>query len=775
MTISTNLVSGLSSGIDWATMVDQLIAIDHSRVDLISSQKSDYEAKLAAWQSFNTKLLALKTAAEGIKDQEDFNVYKASMTTDSSTVKGSDLMTVTTSSTASIGSYQIKVNSLATAEKVRSGSYADASTALGASYAGDIVINGETVSIDATDTLTSLQSKINNANTGASPTGVTATIIKYGASDYRLTLTSDTTGAAGIDLQNGGAPDILSLFNFSEVVNGADASFTVDGVDISQSSNTVDDVIAGVTIDLLKADLDTTVTLTINRDIDAVKGKIQTFVSKYNDVASYITTQFSYDTETNKTGGVLFGDGTLSSVKTDLTSIITQSVWGLSSQFSILGLVGINLDNNGQLSINDTTLTGYLQTNFNDVAALFVGQGVPSNGSLDYVSHTQNSKAGEYTVNITTAATRSTSTADTAVSGTLGSDETLTITDGGKTANISLTSSMTISDIINAINTERDAEYTQTLAGSQELKEDDNITPITSQTTWDNIYNTTLQNSDVITFSGTSRSGGTVSGSYTITNVGTDKVQALLSAIENAFASDVTASIDTSGRITVTDKDSGASQLALDITEPVEKGLDFGTVLTTNTGGVTGRYAMDITASNDGSDRLVLTHNSYGDSYSFTISEDSDILWTGGDQTVNNGSDVAGTIGGETATGSGQVLSGNTDNANTEGFSVKYTGTSTGDAGTVKLTIGTADLFSRTLFNITDSYNGYVPFKKTSLQNNIKDFQTRIDQMEARLELKKEMMINRFVAMELALDNMKNQSNWLAGQLTSAAGGWSWA
>jgi flagellar hook-associated protein 2 len=79
------------------------------------------------------------------------------------------------------------------------------------------------------------------------------------------------------------------------------------------------------------------------------------------------------------------------------------------------------------------------------------------------------------------------------------------------------------------------------------------------------------------------------------------------------------------------------------------------------------------------------------------------------------------------------------------------------------------------LYNITDSYDGYVTFKKTSLQESIDNFETKIDQMEAQLELKKEMMINRFVAMELALDTIKNQSNWLAGQLASAASAWSWA
>ena len=80
--------------------------------------------------------------------------------------------------------------------------------------------------------------------------------------------------------------------------------------------------------------------------------------------------------------------------------------------------------------------------------------------------------------------------------------------------------------------------------------------------------------------------GRPLSGSYTITDVSTDTIQGLLSAIETAFSNQVTATIDTSGRITVTDKFSGSSQLALEITEPDGRGLDFGSALTSNTGGV---------------------------------------------------------------------------------------------------------------------------------------------------------------------------------------------
>jgi flagellar hook-associated protein 2 len=752
----TSFISGLSSGIDWSSIVNQLIAVDQQSVTLVSNQQSDYQAKLQAWQSFNTQLLSLKTAADGLKDPDNFNVFKTVMSTDNPSVKAEDLISASADTSAIPDNYTIQVVKLATAQKLSSNTFTDATSPVGGSYAGDIVINGKTLTVSATDTLADVADNINNLNAG-----VTASVLNFSTTDHRLIITSTSTGAQGISITN-------DLFHWKDnkIVLGQDASLNIDGVTVTKSTNTINDVITGVTLNLLNADNgSTTINLGVTRDTDTIKKNIQTFVADYNNVMSYINKQSSYDTTTKTTGGILFGDGTLASVKSDLTSILTQPVWGVNSQFSILGLVGINLDAKGQLSVDDTTLTNFLQNNFNDVMSLFASQGTTSSNNLVYVGDRQNSKAGEYTVHIDTAATRSISNPSNAV-GNLPSDETLTI-NGNIRADVSLTQNMSINDIINAIKT---AVSAQTLAGSAQLQQNDS-SPITSGTAWDNIKNATLQNGDVITFSGTDRNGVSVTGSYTINNVATDTVQGLLTAIENAFSNNVTASIDTSGRIIVTDNSSGASQLALNITGPSGRGLDFGTVLSTNLGGQAGGYALDITASNDGSDHLVLTNNSYG-SNSFTISETGNLLW-GGNPTVTTGKDVSGTINGEDATGSGQILKGNTGNANTEGLSVMYTGTSDNvDAGTVKLTIGTADLFDCTLFNITDPYSGYVSFKETSLQNSIDNFQTRIDQMNAQLAQKKQQMVNEFVAMETALNNIQNQSNWLLGQLNAAANGW---
>lgn len=1027
MALSTNQISGLSSGFDWRTMIDQLITVEHSRVDLVSSKKTDSQTKLTEWQTINSKLLSFRTSAGDLKDPDDFGLFKAVMTTDSSTVKASDLLAVSASTDASIGSYTLKINNLAAAQKVSSGSFASMSEAIGADYAGDFLINGTVITIAATDTIAGVRDRINNANSGAAPTGVTAGIITYETGDYRIILTSDNTGAEGISLLNGGATDILNRFGFTDssrtaknhlaggdrtdwfdsanisiksmlgitdtqssadgdiVINGhaigainlesdtldtlqakfaaagltasittetednrtyyrlmisgsantftdknniletlgfieggysdvygiagdvantsggsvissdtlikdidgytgyldtdyihlegvdtngnavsddtftisdtttagdllakieslfgdvtasftgdgglsitdntpgasplavkiavrdsggsddntlrfdtdgdlgsaasvrkrqitagADASITVDGVAVTRPDNAISDIISGVNLDLLKADSGTTITLNIGRDIDAVMAKIDAFVTAYNDILSYIHTQTSYDETEQEPGGILFGDGTLASIKSDLTSTLIRDVWGVSSDYSTLGLVGINVDREGQLSVDADKLRGFLTANFNDISKLFTADGVTDAGTLKFIAVSSDTGYGEYTVHIDNAATQSTSAAsdNTGLSG----NETLTITEESNIATVSLTGSMTMSQMVNAINSEMATVHTQVLAGSEQLYADSGqAAEITVSTKWNSIFDGSgnsagLVNGDVITFSGTSRTGALVSGSYTISDIASDSVQGLLSSVDAAFGGEVYSEISASGRITVTDKTSGSSNISLALDYSQAHDLDFGSVQTGNTGGMTGRYAMDISASEDSGGHLVIAHNSFGSGNSFTIHQQNNLLWTGGDQVVNNGTDVSGTINGEAATGSGQALKGDEGNANTSGLSIKYTGT-TGDidAGSVKITLGIAELFERALFSIADTYEGYATFKQNSIIDQMNIYDIQIEEMEARIDKKRDQMINRFTAMELTLSKLQNQSDWLAGQINAAYSGW---
>jgi len=767
------------------------------------------------------------------------------------------------------------------------------------------------------DLLTKIEDLFGDVTASVTGDGEVMVIDNTGGSDLSLQIAVKDADTSDDDTLNFDANDDMgsaATTRKRQLVAGLDASIVVDGVTISKSENIVDDVISGVTLNLLNADQDTTVTLTVDRDVDSTIDKISTVVDNYNTIIAYIYEQQSYDADNETTGGILFGDNTLSLIKSQLTSVMLEPIWGVSSNFSTMGLAGINVDNEGQLSINSSTLKGYLETNFNDMKLLFAASGTTDTGSLEYISHTRDSNAGEYSVDITQAATLASETGTTSL-GTLSGAETLTISDGSQTATVSLENGDTLTEIVSEINTELDTVYTETLAGVNILYEGSGESTLADAgTTWSQLYvgagTANLVNNDEIHFDGTTRSGTVVSSYYTISNASTDTVQGLLSAIESAYSNKIAASINSSGRIVLTDKYSGTSDLSITFDyDQTENQVDlFGTVLTTNTGGQEGRYAIGVTASDDGSNHLVLTHDNYGSGSSFTISQSGDTniqeivysdtakttsvssgqiyasgstTWDGiYDTTVNttdtititgtthgndavgptayniysaaykdidsllsaieaaftaaggsvdariedgkiivedqvsgdgstsltltynnegsgsdldmgtidqttdrdldlglvngtfSGLDVVGTINGESATGSGQILTGDEDENNVDGLSIRYTGTDTGAIGDVTLTLGVAEAFERTLYAITDSLEGYVANKEESLQNSIDSFESLIERMEARLEQKMEMMINRFVAMELALSKIQSQSDWLSGQIDAANSGW---
>ena len=400
---STSSVTGVSSGIDWRSMIDQIRKAEHQPVDLITKQKGVNENKLKAWQELNTKLLALKTAAEKLNTAQGFNLFTSASRSSSATAPD-DLLTATLGAAGETGSYAIEVLQTARAQKQSSKTFTSKATALGEGYAGTFQINGRTVTVAAGDSLAEVRTKINNLNRGDEATKVTASIVSYSSTDNRLILTSRQEGAAGFTLEPEGSPNLVEAFGFTEIQSGRDAQLKVDGVSLTRSANTITDLLPGITLNLRQAEVGTTVTLTVDRDIEGQSARIQEFVDQYNQVMDFIRTQSTYDQKAQQTGGILFGDGTLRSVKKDLIANLINKVEGVSPEFSIIGMAGITLDNQGKLSVDETTLQGYLETNFDDLQRLFIADGTSTSGNLKYVSHGVKNDPGTYVVNISRAA-----------------------------------------------------------------------------------------------------------------------------------------------------------------------------------------------------------------------------------------------------------------------------------------------------------------------------------------------------------------------------------
>ena len=599
-----------------------------------------------------------------------------------------------------------------------------------------------------------------------------------GDSQLSVTIQTDNAGGGTLDF---GTVDITTEGYGMESTAGQDVKVVIDGVAVTRSSNSIDDVISGVTLDIARVDTSdfSTVNITISRDTDSIKGKVNEFTDSYNEIMENVNQHFAYNEETKK-AGVLSGESTLRTIKSIIQNTISNAIPLLPADSNSLPLIGITSDKYGKLSVKDSTFLTKINSDFNAVKRLFVAEGTTTNSEITYVSHTKNTVGGEFAVTINTVASQATETGTQVLTNGIGAGltDTLTITDtsSGRVATISLDgdaeSGNSIDNIVNTINSELGTDRTQVLAGLNAQTQITGGAPITATTKFNEIDTTggpgtDLSNNDIIYYSGTTRSGLSISDSYTISNVSTDTVQNFLSAIENAYDNQVKATINSSGKIVVTDSTIGDSQLSISITEP--GGLDFGTVLETNVadGGVNGRFAMEITASKDGSDKLVLTHDSYGSAFGFTTTEASALLGTVGTYT---GVDVVGSINGEAATGTGQTLVGDappdiSSSTSIEGLTIEVTSTTTGSKGNVRLTMGVGEMMYNNVDSVTDQFDGLLTIRMDGLQDTIDDMQDSVVAMEKRLAMETLRLNKTFVALELNLSKLQSVSSFMAQQL----------
>lgn len=234
-----------------------------------------------------------------------------------------------------------------------------AGTATGTTIDGGLE---KTITVTSSDTLTTLQNKIN-----ALGFGVTATIINDGTAGtpYRLSLTATNSGQAGSMLIDSGTTNL----NVRNLVSGQDAAVFFGGGNgdqpllITSSTNTIGNVINGVNISLLGAS-STPVTLSVTQDSSNVVTQLTNFVSDFNTVVGQINTDSQYNTTTN-TGGILLGDATADQVSESLYGLLNTNVEG-AGQYTSLADIGITIDANS--GTNGATLT-FDQDTFNAAIA----------------------------------------------------------------------------------------------------------------------------------------------------------------------------------------------------------------------------------------------------------------------------------------------------------------------------------------------------------------------------------------------------------------------
>jgi len=652
-------INVINSGLDVQTLVDQLIKLERAPIERFERQTTNLQSKVKALQSFNTKLSTLlnkldnalykgETALLSVPAGFARRFAKSIFAVRNASSSDESAVLAVAAKGASVGSYAVTVSSLAKARTEASANFADTDTTRAGT--GTIVIqvgtkDAVTINIDETNnTLEGVRAAINNANAG-----VSATILNDGSSSpYRLLLTAKGTGTANAftvteNLTGGQA------LNLTETQAAVDAQFTVNGISLTKSSNTVSDVISGVTF-TLKATTAAPVEVTVEADTDAAIAGLKELIDAYNEVASFANSQARYNAET-KQAGILAGDATLRNTILKIQDALTRQITSSFTGLRYVGEVGLRFNTDGSMSLDETKLRSALESDLTGVAALFLGDGAAgtaenislSDPRVTYNSKTAATQAGTYAVEITGLAQPASAVGGQTIS-SLAQDETLTITYGAVQTTVDLLSGDSLTTVL-------------------------------------------------------------------------DKINAALAGNGVAAA-----------------------------------------------------------ASDDGTGRIMVTTTGYGSSEAITVVSNVDNIagstGFGTTPTTATGTDIAGSINGNAAIGSGFTLTGASGNPE-EGLGLTIAQSATGGYGTVTFTPATAGEESdgilvglRTMLkSVTDPLSGPIHRTTDAFNNTIKNLDQQISKYEDRLEVRRQQLLQEYTRADQALKMMSVLQSSLSNQL----------
>ena len=362
------------AGIDVSSIVDQIIFAEQAPERIWQQQQIALAAQTSSLNSLSSGVNALKAKVQALSDLS--GAFAAQVATSSQP----DLVTVSAQSNAAAGVHTLIINHLGTVSSYYTEPVASSSTTL--AHGTFTLASGEgtsLITIDASnDTLDKLSAYINANNYG-----VQASVIND-ADGARLALLSKTSGLPG---------DLSVTLNgtglvFQKSADGINASFSLDGVPLSSTTNTVSSPLPGVTLNLLAANPAKPVTISVGPDTAGITQAIDDFVSAYNSAIGSVNSQFK--ASANSGAGPLANNSALRSLQSSLLSDVTYSVTGNNGVVN-LASIGIDLQNDGTLSVDSSKLSSALSTQFADVKTFFqsgVAGGFGNNFSSDLTALT---------------------------------------------------------------------------------------------------------------------------------------------------------------------------------------------------------------------------------------------------------------------------------------------------------------------------------------------------------------------------------------------------
>lgn len=345
-------------GFDVTSTVNQMVTNMQAVETPWKNQLTQLQNQDAAYTSIGTDLSSLTNDLQSLTDFEGVLAQKQGSSSDTNI-----LQLTSASNNAIAGSHTITVNSLASTASYSSSLVTNASDLLSGSL--NFTVGGTPTAVtipSGGETLADLATQINSAGLG-----VTANVITEPGGSL-LSVVSNTSGSAGNFSLTSSLTD-TSNSNAAVTVNsaqtGADASLTIDGVAITSGSNTVTNAIPGVTFQLLSYSSNTQVQVEITNNNSGVETAMNSFVNDYNKVIQDINTQEGKDSSGNPEP--LYGNPNLAMIQSQLQSALTYLQSSGSGSVTSITQLGVDMNNDGTLTFNSTTLDNLLNSNYQDV------------------------------------------------------------------------------------------------------------------------------------------------------------------------------------------------------------------------------------------------------------------------------------------------------------------------------------------------------------------------------------------------------------------------
>jgi flagellar hook-associated protein 2 len=367
---------GAGSGVDTRKLAESLVDAERApRKALIEAKLERAESRISGYGAVRFALASLKDAFAALNDASDF----ASITTRNSQPAA---VGVIAGAQARPGSYSVSVSSLAGAQRSASAGFVSASAPLNVANAGAAFDLTLSVNGGAAQTIAVTGATVQPATTPAAVTvadvvraiddaglGLDAELVNVGGvTPYRIVVTG-ATGAAGQFTLGSAAAELDFATQLSAA---ADASLTVNGMAVSSASNSLVDVVPGVTLELYSpTTVGTPARLDLTRDTSGVRQKIEALVTAFRDFEDTLKVLGDRDSTVEEFGGALAGDQLLSVLRSQLRSMLLDTSSSPGSTITAARDLGLSFDRDGVLQLDGARLATALQSNFEQVVTMF--------------------------------------------------------------------------------------------------------------------------------------------------------------------------------------------------------------------------------------------------------------------------------------------------------------------------------------------------------------------------------------------------------------------